>query len=243
MELSPTIRHETVGPVDSPHRMRIVHLSDLHLWFSDRKLRRLEPIIAQWSPDVIALTGDYADTPVGRRLAISWIDQIAAEYHVCWVAGNHDRWWGNSFLQRIEGLRLAHPIDRGDAWITIRGGGRYRFTSWDRLSRARSSVTPSGPCVVLLHDPTVIRLEQLPDEGDYLLLAGHLHGGQINLWQDRMGRPQPASMCYNWLVDRGVVGRTPLVVSRGLGDTLPVRIRAPREVVVIDYYARAGVGD
>lgn len=240
--MNPAIRLETVGQVGSPHRIRIAHLSDFHLWFSSEKLRRLEPLIAAWQPDVLALTGDYADTPVGRRLAVEWIGRMAAAYPLCWVAGNHDRWWGRSFLEKLESLELAHPIDRRDAWITTKSGCRYRFTSWERLIAPRSAGASSGPSIALLHDPAVIKPEKLPDDGDCLLLAGHLHGGQITLWRDGRGRPQPATFCYPWLGDRRTVGRVPLVVSRGLGDTLPIRVRAPREMIMVDFSARGEGG-
>ena len=235
--MSLAVRHETVGPADAGHRIRIAHLSDLHLWFSDRKLRAIEQAVAPWQPDVLALTGDYADTPMGRRLAIDWIEHMARACPVCWVAGNHDRWGGRSFFQQLETLRHVHAIERRDASISGNGGGRYRFTSLARVSSASATETTREPTIVLLHDPASIQPEKLTDRGKCLLLAGHLHGGQITLWRDRHGRPQPASSCYRWLVDRARIGEATLIVSRGLGDTLPLRFRAPKEIVMIDYGA------
>lgn len=70
-----------------------------------------------------------------------------------------------------------------------------------------------------------------------MLLAGHLHGGQIVLWRDRRGRPQPAGARHDRLEDSSAIHGVPLLVSRGMGDTLPLRIRAPRVIVIIDFFA------
>jgi predicted MPP superfamily phosphohydrolase len=235
MAMIPSLRHEVVGPADAASRLRIAHLSDFHLWFSDRTLREIEPVLAEWQPDVLALTGDYADTFRGHRLAIDWIGRMAATYPLCWVAGNHDRWLGPSFVRKLEALSHAHSIDRRDAVLSGKAGGRYRFTAWPRVGRLELSGGGSEPVVVLLHNPAELDAARMPTDRRCLVLAGHLHGGQINLWHDRRGRPQPASWCFRWLVDRGQVGATPLIVSRGLGDLLPIRIKAPREIVIVDW--------
>lgn len=235
-----SVRHERVGSPGSGHGIRIAHLSDFHLWFSVRKLHQVEQLLAEWNPDVLALTGDYADTPRGRLLAAHWIEKMAAVYPLCWIAGNHDRWWGNSFVRKLETSLHAHSIDRRDAWVCMRSGARCRFTSWDRATgTVRDALQPAAELVVvMLHNPAVIQPEKLQGRTNCLILAGHLHGGQITLWRDRSGRPQPAAMCYKWLNDRSTVETVPLIVSRGLGDTLPVRFRADKEIVIVDFFAR-----
>lgn len=231
--MNPAVRHETVGAIDAPDRLRIAHLSDFHLWFSDRLLRDVEERLAVWRPDVLALTGDYADTPWGRRIARRWIERMAAVYPLCWVAGNHDRWGGRSFVRGLAALGRAHAIDVRDAWLRAPKGGLFRFTSWERLAAG----AVDGPAIVLLHDPAIIEPQRLRGRREHVLLAGHLHGGQINLWRDRAGRPQPAGAYYRWLADRSMIETVPLIVSRGLGDTLPVRIGAPKEMVIVDFWA------
>ncbi len=228
------VRHEIVERVESADRMRIAHLSDFHLWFSARKLADIEETLAPWKPDVLALTGDYADTPTGQRLMIEWVRRIATRYPLCWVAGNHDRWFGPAFLRRLAALNHAHAIEREDALITAARGVRCRFTTLARLSRA-SSIREDAAIVVLLHNPSAIDAARVRALDGCLLLAGHLHGGQVTLWRDRNNRPQPASSCYPWLADRREIGESTLIVSRGLGDTLPIRYDTPKEIVMIDY--------
>ena len=228
------VRHESVGPADARPHVRIAHLSDLHLWFSDRKLRAVESILETWKPDLLVLTGDYADTSTGRRLATEWIESMAAVRPLCWIAGNHDRWWGRRFLVSLQSVQCAHAIDYRDAWLDGKDGRRFRVTTPDRLS-ASAKGEISEPTIVLLHDPAGIKEHELRTAENTLLLAGHLHGGQINLWGDRNGRRQPAAFMYRWLVDRASIGGATLIVSGGLGDTLPIRIRSPKEIVMIDW--------
>ena len=64
-----------------------------------------------------------------------------------------------------------------------------------------------------------------------LVLAGHLHGGQCVL-ATRRGRLYPAAWIYRWHGLRFAEGGAVLLVSRGAGDTLPVRFNCPREVIL-----------
>jgi predicted MPP superfamily phosphohydrolase len=232
--MTPEIRHEIVGPEGSAHSIRLAHLSDLHLWFSSRKLPMIERRAAAWAPDVWVLTGDLADTPMGQRLSADWIRRLAEVRPVCWVAGNHDRWWGRGFLDRLAAVPNAHAIDRRDAWIEGKGGRLFRFTSLERMDPSKEAA--AAPTIVPLHDPGAIRPAALEGLRNHVLLAGHLHGGQIVLWRDRRGRPQPAGVFYGRIEDRSLIHRVPLIVSRGLGDTLPLRIGAPREIVIVDFF-------
>lgn len=233
------VRHELVGPAPASvgpglDRLRIAHLSDIHLWWGDRPLRQIEIELARWQPDVLALTGDYADTPWGQRSILRWMEQLGGAYPVCWIAGNHDRWWGGGFLGKLTALPCAHALDRSDAWIAGRSGRRYLFVSWERFRREGLAAADSARAIVLLHDPAQAEAHLVAQRPCALLLAGHLHGGQIVLWRDRRERPQPASLLYRWVPERAWIGGVPLIVSRGLGDTLPLRWRAPRELVIVD---------
>ena len=63
------------------------------------------------------------------------------------------------------------------------------------------------------------------------MLAGHLHGGQCVL-ATRRGRLYPAAWIYRWHGLRFAEWGAVLLVSRGAGDTLPVRFNCPREVIL-----------
>jgi predicted MPP superfamily phosphohydrolase len=67
--------------------------------------------------------------------------------------------------------------------------------------------------------------------GYALVFAGHLHGGQCVL-ATRGGRLYPAAWIYRWHGLRFTEGTAVMLVSRGAGDTLPVRFNCPREVIL-----------
>jgi predicted MPP superfamily phosphohydrolase len=69
--------------------------------------------------------------------------------------------------------------------------------------------------------------------GDDIAFAGHLHGGQCVWWQ-RGQRLYPGAWFSRWTGLRFELGATTLLVSRGVADTLPVRFRCPREVLLCE---------
>jgi predicted MPP superfamily phosphohydrolase len=70
-------------------------------------------------------------------------------------------------------------------------------------------------------------------QGHQLILAGHTHGGQINL--EALGLPLNVARLYTrYVYGPYQLGRSLLFVSRGIGTVgIPVRIGAPPEVALI----------
>ncbi len=106
-----------------------------------------------------------------------------------------------------------------DTWAIDRGGA-------ERLFRSRAPLR-----ILLAHFPDVV--DELPAGTCSLMLAGHLHGGQICL-------PAPGGKLRlshtEWRYQEGIhrVGDTTLVVSRGCGTTLvPFRLMARPEVALL----------
>ncbi|MFN0127887.1 MAG: metallophosphoesterase [Verrucomicrobiales bacterium] len=234
------VRHECVGTRGPATPWRIAHLSDFHIWFSQAKLRAIESALAQWNPDFVAMTGDYADTPWGRRLFARWLRRMSDRWTVGWIAGNHDRWLGGRVLRDLTTIPNAHCVDIGDLRIPGPDGMTYRITTWDRGRAIRQPPPPPSPpghshrTIALCHDPQPFDPSDAP--GIDLALAGHLHGGQIVLGRDANGRALPGAWLYRWCLDRLDWNEGSLIVSRGLGDTFPLRINCPQEIVIIDLW-------
>jgi len=85
--------------------IRILHLSDFHfgeseMWNADRVLDGLCQAVAEMAPDVVAVTGDVANTggPDDYRIASEWIDRKLRpvlpkgfpKRRILFVPGNHD---------------------------------------------------------------------------------------------------------------------------------------------------------
>ena len=230
-------------------RVRIVHLSDLHLGpLADRRaLRTALAEVAALEPDVVCVTGDIVDSPLADLDA--WIPELAAldaPHGVFAILGNHDRYAGAalvaSALRRHTGWRLL----RDEVATVVVDGARLHLLGLedrperqcaDGLAGLVARVPAGEPCVVLAHRPGVVTAAArlgLP-----LVLAGHTHAGQIAL----PGAPRvnvARFLLSRW--DRGTFreGDTVLHVSRGLGESgQAVRIGAPREIAVLDVVAPA----
>jgi predicted MPP superfamily phosphohydrolase len=92
------------------------------------------------------------------------------------------------------------------------------------LTRRR---TPGDGCFV----PTTLDFPAAAAAGYGLVLAGHLHGGQCVL-ATRRRRLYPAAWIYRWHGLRFAEWGAVMLVSRGAGDTLPIRFNCPREVIL-----------
>ena len=154
------------------------------------------------------------------------------------MLGNHASWFDDAAIAAALGragvtvldnraARVARPV--GAFWLagladmhSPREGPRVRATLGE--------VTDAAPVIVLTHWPDPFR--EVP-QGVALTLAGHTHCGQVNL--PVLGRLVHASQASKrWpcgLYDEG--GRK-LFVTGGVGvSILPVRFRAPPEIVVL----------
>ncbi|RBP45953.1 putative MPP superfamily phosphohydrolase [Roseimicrobium gellanilyticum] len=231
--MSVEIRRERVclksGGPDSG-RLRMAHLSDFHVWWSSRRLDEVAAILDEEQPEVVVFTGDWFDTPRGADLCCDFLRRIASTRPVCWIRGNHDHWFGPEALEPFHGVSGAHCVDEMSWNFDSEWGLRCEFMSWQMHS---TTARDSGRHrIVLVHDPEDLDLAKLP--GCDLVLAGHLHGGQFVFHRTGSGTHFPANMFYRWCCDRREVDGVPVIISRGLGDTLPLRFRCSHEVVMIE---------
>lgn len=120
------------------------------------------------------------------------------------------------------------PLDGGEVWLA---GIDDEMESHPDLARAFEGVPPGVPLILLAHNPD-IWLQCGVDRAD-LVLSGHTHGGQIQLpaigavhtQGTHLSRKAPAG----WF-ERG---RSRMFVSRGLGESIPLRFGARPQVALI----------
>ena len=119
-------------------------------------------------------------------------------------------------------------VDGVDLWFA---GVDDELEGRSDLAAALWNIPVGAPLVLLAHNPDVW-LRDGVDRAD-LVLSGHTHGGQIQLplmgavhtQGTHLQRKQPAG----WF-ERG---RSRLFVSRGLGESIPLRFRARPQVTLI----------
>lgn len=220
--------------------LRIAHLSDFHLGVPSRGRRASEDAVAwvaERRPDLVCVTGDL----LSRRRGLPLLERLLRELGRCFVVlGNHD--FADSrdpFSQRIDPAVFAAiegvTLLRDDAVeIDVRGHkvqlvGVEPRTYARREARPQRLADPAAALRVLLcHFPGIAR--RIPAGAFELVLAGHLHAGQIvlplpgrKLGLAHVGARDVAGI-YRY-------GTTVLHVSPGLGTTfVPFRLFARPEV-------------
>lgn len=209
---------------------RILYLSDIHYHrLSGRRVEQHLELIRTIDPHLLLLGGDYIDTPFGlpcfQRLLAS-IDRIPAFV----IAGNHDTPYRRRLRTLVEtaGLTWLHndstTLQLGDASIRIDG---------TRPAADAMATAPSKPdlSILCLHQPIDVR----PFAHRYnLVFAGHLHGGQIVLWKTPKGL-YPLRWRYRWNRLRLDYGNCHYLISKGLGDTFPIRYNCRRDVIAVTF--------
>jgi predicted MPP superfamily phosphohydrolase len=153
------------------------------------------------------------------------------------VLGNHDFRVGADDVasalrrQRIEILRNRHVALRfGGESLYLAGVDDYGYGA--DLRRAMRGIPREAASVLLAHNPRIIY--SAARHGVSLVLAGHTHGGQVNLplIGTVYGR-SPERLRYKIGWDK--LATTQIYVSRGIGTiVLPWRWRCPPEITHLE---------
>ena len=234
--------------------LRVVHISDLHWgnFVPHEYLKRSFREVARQKPDIIVITGDF----INKRLDDSTekadyenaLRGLARAEPTYAAPGNHD---GGPWAHRIGGYETTDTVrsvleSAGIRWlenayecleakglrICVGGVG----DPWARASKPGLFVGDFNAEVadfkiMLIHNPDT---KELVNRDDWdLLLAGHTHGGQVNLpfvgapWV-RVGDKSMMSGLYKY------AGR-PLHVNPGVGHSQRrARIGRRPEVSVLE---------
>jgi len=217
--------------------VRVAHLSDFHLGLPSRGVRSVERAV-DWvrerRPDIVCVTGDLVSRPRGEAMLRALLAELGSAYV---VLGNHDVEHSRDPFSRAAGLTElapAHLLVDESATLELRGK-RVQIVGVDprayrqRRSKPWSLVDESADLRILLcHFPYV--LDFLPSGAFDLVLAGHMHDGQISL---PLGRERKYRFAHpNTRYAAGLYKRpaATLHVSPGLGTTfVPFRFFARPE--------------
>lgn len=199
--------------------MRLVYLSDLHYapWVGP-VLRELESLLLTLEPDLLVFGGDLVDLPLGWLGLRRWLERLAGRYPLLGVPGNHDRWCGLKRLQQQ--LDSLHWLDL--APVSLDSGLRL-------CGRVEQGATSRS--ILIGHEP--VRVRAAARAGFPAMLAGHLHGCQWIAFRDR-GLDFPGAWFFAYHGEQFQVGPTRLWVSRGVNDTLPLRVSCPRDLLLLE---------
>ena len=168
---------------------RVGHLSDFHLGPLSRGRVATEKAIgwvAMRDPDLVCVTGDLVSHPRGVPELVRLLGTLRQPLV---VLGNHDVAVTRDPFSRaaeLEGLQEVAVLLRDEAVAIERRGRRIQVVGMDAVSYQRGVARPweladpgADLRILLSHFPAVER--RLPAGVFELVLAGHLHAGQIVL--------------------------------------------------------------
>jgi predicted MPP superfamily phosphohydrolase len=216
--------------------LRIVHLSDFHLGIPSRGSRAVARAVdwtAERAPDLVCITGDLVSRPRGEPVLRDLLTRLPHTYA---VLGNHDVEHSRDPFSRSAGLTELEParllVDEA-ATLDVRGM-RVQVVGVDpRTYRAGTSrpwelADPGADVRILLcHFPRIFA--RLPPRSFDVVLAGHMHDGQISmpLPRDKLRLAHPRAQFTSGVYERA---GTWMHVSPGLGTTfVPFRFYARPE--------------
>jgi uncharacterized protein len=216
--------------------LRIAHLSDFHLGFPSPGAHAVEQAVA-WvearRPDLVLISGDLLSRPRAETRLRDLLDRLPRSFA---VLGNHDFALSRDPFSKPAALQdLGRTTLLEDSAETIDvQGRRVQIVGVDprtyrrRQARPERLADPDADLRILLcHFPNVI--DKLKPGAFDLVLAGHLHAGQICIPYG-VGKVRLAHI--RWTYAEGLYRRPGgvLHVSPGLGTTfVPFRFFARPE--------------
>ncbi|HWB83753.1 MAG TPA: metallophosphoesterase [Bryobacteraceae bacterium] len=225
------------------HGLRILQLSDIHLsaFLSESELARVIDAASELQPHLAVMTGDLITT-FGDPLdaCIRQLTRVKAEAGMLGCLGNHEhfarveqRTTETAARAGIRFLRMkAEPLRFGNAILNV-GGVDYQslHRKAEYLRGAERLVAPNAFNLLLSHNPDVFPVAA--HQGWNLMLAGHTHGGQINI-EILDQSISPALFMTPYVYGLYRAGSSTAYVTRGIGTIgVPIRIGAPPEIVLL----------
>ena len=230
---------------------RIAQISDLHNTEIGEENSRLLEIIQRAEPDIIVITGDAIDSyHTDVEVALQFIEKAVKIAPCYYVTGNHEARFSREVYLDFEkkiggyGVEVLHDeavmIERDGEHIFLAGLDDPSFASYhngirySNLSSCIKELFPEDSFHILLsHRPELF--ETYVDAEVDLVFSGHAHGGQFRL--PFIGGLVAPNQGFFPEYDAGLFseGRTSMVVSRGIGNSIvPFRFNNRPEVVVVE---------
>lgn len=237
-------------PAHAPE-LRLAVVSDVHLglYFRSEQLASLVARLNQLDVDAILIAGDWTyDPPLDLHAAFAPLRQLHRP--MFGVLGNHDlQAPGPRLASDLRAALQAHGVRllEGQA-LTWRGwtliglddawGGEPASqiaALWPSTPNATPPATspsaPSDPKLVIVHQPDTVA--QLPPQAAFVAVAGHTHGGQIQL-PVLTARVLRGMSRHGWWQGVYATSAGHLLVTSGIGTIgLPARLATPPTIELL----------
>lgn len=217
--------------------LTIAHLTDLHFTGKVAKeyFQEVVRLTNEFDADLVALTGDLVE----KSTCIPWIPEtlgrLRGRHGVYFVLGNHDT--RIDVPQLREAMTACGLNDVGGCWRRLVIRGEVVILAGNELPWIVPAADMSD-CPPRDRDDELLKilLAHTPDQFGWarrhdfdLMLAGHTHGGQI---QVPLLGPLVAPSWHGVRYASGTFHLNPTVmhVSRGVSSNLPLRWNCPPEL-------------
>ncbi len=235
---------------DEPGQMRVVVFADVHqgIFSNTVSIERIVKRVNAAKPDFVLVPGDFTYFLHPDRFAKTFAAFGEINAPVFAVLGNHDIGEPGPDLSAplYEALPETglHMIDNAAKVLST---SRFRIElvglsdEWGYEQEfSLIETAPNKPRIILTHQPTLARHMHKYRYGD-LIVAGHTHGGQIQLplitcWLTNVCGDE----AYGLRVERGAK----VFTTSGTGMVgLPMRFRVPPRIDVLNIGYRACAAD
>jgi uncharacterized protein len=229
--------------------LKVVAIADIHggsNYVTQERLREIVKTTNDQKPDVVVLLGDFVSQVDGNKGPLKMpMSEIAenlkgfdARFGVYAVIGNHDWWYDETIVHDLLETAGINVLENEVATVDV-GGEPLHIWGIEDLWRRRA--VPSGPFDGLADKRNVIAITHNPDSllrspaGISLMLAGHSHGGQIDIpFYGRESFVTDPRLMYGEVVIDG----KHIFITAGVGTSiLPLRFRVPPEIAVLTIYS------
>lgn len=203
--------------------LNILHLSDLHNCNFGLDNVNLIKKIMNSNPDVIIMTGDMIDAHYPNFAeTVRFLNIIKTKCPCVYIEGNHESWADRNeikgyseFINKIKKNGIIVLRDEKyeipDTNIVLYGLKHYSEEDiLDEIDKDKYNI-------VLVHDP--IHADDISEYEPNLILAGHTHGGQVNIPGIGGIFKHGYGKAAKYLSDKWNINKSTLIVNTGLGSS------------------------
>ena len=234
------VREVTIG--EGEVQTRFVLVADIHVGgmvVDADKVGELVTLINAQDPDFVIMPGDFIDGSERRadrsaaanaeiEAGVASLINLKAPAYAS--LGNHDTMYGRTTVHDLLGIAGVRVLHNGgesrDGFCFV---GMADHDTDFPTSEGFNACAEGDTVVALMHSPDS---RSLLRSDTALAVAGHTHGGQVNL--PVLGRAVTSTACGKPCAYGLIQTEPPLYVTAGIGTSiLPIRFRATPEIVVI----------
>ena len=219
--------------------MKIIFFSDIQMDYfytkSRKRIKKIINFINQEKPDVVLFGGDYINKARGTEAVFEELKLLKAGTGIYTVYGNHDYYDYEKITSGLKDLGI-HILKNNSTEIKSENGSIIIAGTDDYLRGnpdAEKALASSGEMftILLCHNPDYFEVmpKEAKEKAD-IVLSGHTHGGQMNLFGFAPFVPSRYGSKYRYGLKETAGGR--IYISSGLGGVVfPMRFMARPEIV------------